>query len=109
LAIASTVFTAILDLGMRRMVAQEILRVLKPGGALLWYDLAWNNPRNPNVRGVSRKELAALFPQLRGEVRSVTLAPPLARAVAPRSWTLATLLAAVPGLRSHRLAVLIKP
>jgi len=109
LAIASTVFTSILAPPMRRKVAQEITRVLQPGGALLWYDFAWNNPRNPNVRAVKRKELASLFPELRGEIRSVTLAPPLARVIAPRSWTLATLMAAIPALRSHLLAVLVKP
>jgi ubiquinone/menaquinone biosynthesis C-methylase UbiE len=109
LVIASTVFTSILAPPMRQRVAQEITRVLLPGGALLWYDFAWNNPRNANVRAVTRKELAQLFPDLRGEIRRVTLAPPLARAVAPRSWALATLMAAIPGLRSHLLAVLVKP
>jgi ubiquinone/menaquinone biosynthesis C-methylase UbiE len=106
LVIASTVFTSILDRHMRRKVASEIVRVLAPGGALLWYDFAVDNPRNPNVRRVTRRELAALFPALRGSVRSVTLAPVLARAVAPHSWTVATLLEAVPFLRTHLVAVL---
>lgn len=108
LVIASTVFTSILDPTMRRLVANEIARVLQPGGALLWYDFAWNNPRNPHVRGVGRSELRALFPGLAGEVRPLTLAPPLARLVTPVSWRLATVLAAVPGLRTHLLAVLVK-
>jgi SAM-dependent methyltransferase len=106
--IASTVFTSILDATMRRLVAGEIQRVLRPGGALLWYDFAWNNPRNPNVRGIGRSELRALFPALSGEIRALTLAPPLARLVAPVSWRLATVLAAIPGLRTHLLAVLKK-
>jgi ubiquinone/menaquinone biosynthesis C-methylase UbiE len=108
LVVASTVFTSILQSTVRRMIAQEINRVLAPGGALLWYDFAVNNPRNKQVRKVGRKELKQLFPQLRGKVESVTLAPPLARLVAPRSWTLATLLEKVPLLRTHLLAVLIK-
>jgi ubiquinone/menaquinone biosynthesis C-methylase UbiE len=56
LVIASTVFTSILDQRVRQMVAREITRVLASGGALLWYDFAFNNPRNPHVRKVDRKE-----------------------------------------------------
>jgi ubiquinone/menaquinone biosynthesis C-methylase UbiE len=108
LAVQSTVFTSILDGSVRRAVADEITRVLAPGGALVWYDMAVNNPRNPNVRGVSRRELGELFPGLRGDVRSVTLAPPLARWCAPKSWLVAEMLEAIPLLRTHILAVLIK-
>jgi hypothetical protein len=43
---------------------------------------------------------------LRGPVRSVTLAPVLARAVALLSWAVATLLEALPFLRRHPIAVL---
>ena len=106
LVVVSTVFTSILDDEVRRDVAQEIQRVLRPGGALLWYDFAVDNPRNPNVRGVPKKELLSLFPELRGAVRRVTLAAPLVRLVAPRSWWLAELLEALPLLRTHLVAVL---
>lgn len=109
LVIASTVFTSILDHSMRRAVAGEIVRVRRPGGALLWYDFKFNNPKNPHVKKVSRDELRKSFPQLRCEIRSVTLAPPLTRFLAPRSLTLATLLSYIPALRTHLLAVLAKP
>ncbi|MEM9598338.1 MAG: class I SAM-dependent methyltransferase [Acidobacteriota bacterium] len=108
LAVASTVFTSILDDGVRRRLAAEIERVLAPGGALLWYDFAMNNPRNPNVRRVTRAELLGLFPALEGPVRRVALAPPLARLVVPRSHRLAGLLEWLPFLRSHLLGVLVK-
>lgn len=108
LVIVSTVFTSILDVSMRKAVASEVTRVIAPGGALLWYDFAVNNPRNPHVKKVGKKELRELFPRLRGRVRSETLAPPLARLVAPRSLLLATLLEAVPLFRTHLLAVLKK-
>jgi len=49
-----------------------------------------------------------LFPALHGPMQSVTLAPPLARVVAPRSWVAATLLEACPWLRTHLMAVLVK-
>lgn len=108
LVISSTLFTSVLDLGVRCLIAGEIVRVLAPGGALLWYDFAFNNPRNPHVRGISRREVRRLFPQLVGKIRSVTLAPPVARLIVPHSWTLASLLEAVPFLHTHLLAALIK-
>lgn len=108
LVVASTVFTSILDLDMRKRVAGEIMRVLAQGGALLWYDFTFNNPHNANVKKVTRKELRLLFPALSGEVKSLTLAPPIARPVARISWTFATMLSAVPFLRTHLLAVLVK-
>jgi SAM-dependent methyltransferase len=108
LIVVSTVFTSILDAGVRLRLAREINRCLAPGGALLWYDFAFNNPRNPQVRAIKRSAIRDLFPSLGGEIRRVTLAPPLARMAAPRSWTLATALEAVPWLRTHLMAVLIK-
>ena len=108
LVIASTVFTSVLDSDLRRRLAAEIYRVLEPGGALLWYDFRVDNPRNPNVRGIGRRELRSIFPQLSGEVRSLTLAPPLTRFVAPWSHWLATTLESLPFLRTHLMAVLVK-
>jgi ubiquinone/menaquinone biosynthesis C-methylase UbiE len=108
LVIASTVFTSVLDPSVRQLLAKEILRVLPIGGALLWYDFAINNPGNSNVRKVDRSELRSLFPQSRRIIKSITLAPPLARFIAPRSWALANMLEAIPFLRTHLIGVLIK-
>ena len=108
LVIVSTVFSSILNPLVRNYLAREVERVIAPGGALLFYDFAVTNPANDQVRGISRGEILRLFPGLRGEVRTVTLAPPLARAIAPWSWTLATCLEAAPFLRTHLLGVLKK-
>lgn len=108
LVVVSTVFSSILDPVVRGLLAREIERVIEPSGGLLFYDFAMNNPANDQVRGIRRAEILRLFPGLRGEVRTVTLAPPLARAIAPWSWTLATCLEAVPFLRTHLAAVLKK-
>ena len=107
--ISSTLFTSVLDPAVRSLIASEIVRVLAPGGALLWYDFAFDNPKNRHVHGIGKSEIKKLFPQLAGKIRSVTLAPPLARLIVPRSWTIATVLEAIPLLRTHLLAVLIKP
>ena len=103
-----TVFTSILDDVMKKHIAAEISRVLKPGGALLWYDYFVSNPSNPNVRGVSRREIVRLFPGFSIFLKRVTLAPPIARAVGPFSTALYRLLSSVPPLRTHYLGFLQK-
>ncbi len=106
LIVCSTVFSSILDEGLRTRVASEMVRVLVRGGAILWYDVAVNNPWNRNLKKVSRPDLVRYFPTLTHQVRSVTLSPPIARRVAPASMSLAVALSAVPVLRTHLLAVL---
>ncbi len=108
LVVTWTVFSSILSDAARTALAAEIVRVLRPGGALLYYDFAWNNPKNAHVRGIGTSEVMRLFPSLRGRVRSATLAPPLARLVAPRSWLIASALDRLPFLRTHRVAALVK-
>jgi SAM-dependent methyltransferase len=109
LALQATMFSSILDAGVRRVVADELGRVVRPGGVVLWYDLRVNNPRNPEVRRIGRDEIAALFPGWRLRLERVTLAPPITRTLAGRADVTARLLAAVPWLRTHYLGVLRKP
>ena len=104
-----TVFTSILDLQLRQNVAREMARVLKPGGVILWYDFRVNNPRNRNVRGIGAAEIHALFPECSVRLRSLTLAPPLARRITPYSWSAARLLETLPFLRTHYLGIIRKP
>lgn len=106
--IISTVFSSILDLSVRETIAREIDRVLMPGGVLLWYDLAVDNPRNKNVKGISKGELRKLFSNFDGVVKRITLAPPLARIVFPRSRSLGSVLSSIPFLRTHLIGSLVK-
>ncbi|HEX3127351.1 MAG TPA: methyltransferase domain-containing protein [Thermoanaerobaculia bacterium] len=106
LVLQSTVFSSILDPGMRRAVAAEMLRVLAPGGAILWYDFFMDNPANPNVRGVRRREIESLFPGCRLELRRATLAPPLARRIVPVSWTAAAVLESLRVFDTHYLGMI---
>ena len=105
----SVVLSSVPDAAMRRRVAAEMRRVARPGGLILSYDLRVPNPANPDVQPLTRGQLRALFPDCPARWRRVTLAPPLSRLVGPRSWLLATLLEAVPFLRTHWLAVLRVP
>jgi SAM-dependent methyltransferase len=105
----STVFTSILDDALAERLARRMWELVRPGGAILWYDFTVNNPRNPDVRGVPGDRVAELFPH--GAMRSwrVTLAPPLGRAVAPLgSWAYRAL-ASIPFLRTHLIAWIVKP
>jgi hypothetical protein len=109
MVVVSTVFSSVLDHDFRALIALEIDRVLTPGGVVLWYDAAVNNPRNNQIGGIGRSKIKNLFPNYGLNVRSVTLAPPISRAVAKFSWTSATFLSNLPFLRTHLLGVLIKP
>lgn len=62
LIMQEVVFTSILDMEMKRKIAKEMLRVLKPTGSIIWYDFRVNNPKNKNVQGIGRKEIVMLFP-----------------------------------------------
>jgi ubiquinone/menaquinone biosynthesis C-methylase UbiE len=103
-----TVFTSILNSQMKKNIAKEMLRVLKPSGIILWYDYHINNPRNPDVKGVKRKEIIELFPNCHFYFKRVTLAPPLTRAIAPYSWLLCYLLEKIPFLCTHYLGIIKK-
>lgn len=74
-------FTSVLRVEMKRQMAREIHRVLVQGGRFLWYDFAYNNPNNPNVRGIRLAEVRELFPGFSIRSRRITLAPPLGRAI----------------------------
>ncbi|HET9228540.1 MAG TPA: class I SAM-dependent methyltransferase [Thermoanaerobaculia bacterium] len=106
LVLQSTVFSSILDGGMRQAVASEMLRVLAPGGAILWYDFFVDNPSNPHVRGVRKREIRALFPGCRVSLRRATLAPPLARRIVPVSWKLASVLESLRVFDTHYFGVI---
>ena len=107
LALAFTLFSSVVDEGARRRVAAEALRVLRPGGVLLLYDF-WINPGNPDVRRLRARHIRELFAGHSIDLRRVTLAPPIARALARWSWLACELLEKIPILRTHYLAVIIK-
>ena len=100
-----TVFSSILDDRMRRAVATEMARVLKPAGAIVSYDFLVARDRR-NTRPIGARELASLFPGFVPDARRVTLFPPLARLLAGRSWAACELLETIPLLRTHELVVL---
>jgi ubiquinone/menaquinone biosynthesis C-methylase UbiE len=103
-----TAFTSMPDAAIRGKAAKEVDRVLKPGGWIVWYDF-WINPTNPAVHPIREAELRGLFPGYLVRVRRATLAPPIARLIAPRSQSVASFLQGLWFLQSHLAAVLTKP
>lgn len=101
-------FSAILDAGFRAAVAREIQRVLAPDGKFLWYDFMFDNPKNPDVMGMKRREIRRLFPGYRMVGRRMILAPPLGRIVARISYPVYHLLAQIRPLCTHYLCILEK-
>ena len=108
LVLQSTVFTSILDQNLKRRVAAEMMRVVKPGGFLLWYDYHVNNPWNTDVKGVKRREIKRLFPGCRVDLQRTTLLPPLARFLAPHFYLGCYLLEKLSLLNTHYLGVIRK-
>ena len=103
-----TVLSSILDEDLARRVTQEAHRVLKPGGAVLWYDFRFNNPFNRNVRGIPKRKIETYFPGYRTRLRTITLLPPLARRLGYFTRFLYPILSAVPFLRTHWCGLLWK-
>jgi ubiquinone/menaquinone biosynthesis C-methylase UbiE len=100
-----TMVSSVLDRAMRRRIAAELIRVLRPGGILLWYDFTVN-PLNRDVAGVPLRELQALFPGAKVRAERVTLAPPITRLVASRLWLACAALESLPWLRTHLIATI---
>jgi ubiquinone/menaquinone biosynthesis C-methylase UbiE len=109
LVMVFTVFSSILDAEVARQVATEIRRVLKPAGAVIWYDFQYNNPRNPNVRGIKQPQVATWFPGFRSYWKTLTVLPPLARRLGAVTAFVYPILAAIPLFRTHLMGVMLKP
>ncbi|TND08096.1 MAG: methyltransferase type 11 [Bacteroidetes bacterium] len=98
----STVFTSILDDDFRRKLAGKMFSMVRPGGIVLWYDFRFDNPKNPDVKKVTREEVKTLFPESPGiRFFNVTLAPPIGRRIGGLYKAVNTLF---PFLRTHLVA-----
>jgi len=108
IVLQSTLFTSVLDSDTRTRIASEMTRVLDQDGCILWYDFHVNNPNNSSVRRVGRSEIHRMFPECHVSLQPITLAPPLARLVAPWSLTLCHVLEAFRPLCTHYIGCIRK-
>lgn len=107
LVLCLTVFSSIQSPAIRKLVADEMRRVLRPGGEALVYDFWVTGWANRDTRPIRLREIHRLFPNADIDARRMTLAPPLARRLG--RWRLTCeLLGRVPMLRTHWLA-LVRP
>lgn len=102
------VFSSILDDSFQEELAQKMWEWLKPGGIIIWYDFHFNNPKNKDVRAVTRRRVRELFPYGKHAFKSVTLAPPISRPLSKISDHLYTIFNIIPFLRTHTLGVIKK-
>jgi ubiquinone/menaquinone biosynthesis C-methylase UbiE len=103
-----TLFSSVPSPAHRAEIGSEIWRVLKPNGFLVSFDYFIANPANPATVGIGKEELRRIFPAADFHFRRVGLAPPLARRIAPFSFSLAQCLEKTAILSGHYLAVTIK-
>lgn len=99
----SVVFSSLLDNSFQEELAARMWAWVKPGGGVLWYDFIYNNPKNPDVRGVSKARVHELFPSENIRMRRLTLAPPISRLVTQIHPALYRIFNVVPLLRTHIL------
>jgi len=105
----SVVFSSLLDDAYQTELAARMWSWVRSDGGILWYDFMYNNPSNPDVRGVSMKRVRELFPDGRYNARCVTLAPPIARRVCRVHPGLYLVFNMLPFLRTHVLCWIQKP
>jgi SAM-dependent methyltransferase len=100
-------FSSVVHPGLRQAIAREMLRVLRPNGRILWYDIRSLRP-NPDLVPIKLAELKSLFPGCSIESRPATLGWRPSHFLAPRSRVAAILMEKLPRTRSHYVA-LIRP
>lgn len=109
LSIAFTLFSSVPDDAIAAGIARELLRITRPGGLILVYDMRRKSPRNPNVHPIKRADIQRWFPGAKLLTRSITLAPPIARRVGGFAPWLYGPLAAIPPLRTHAMTIIRRP
>ena len=90
-------------------MAYRLWLLTNRGGGILWYDFIYNNPRNPDVRGVPLRRIRALFPEGKIHHWKLTLAPPISRRVTRLHPSLYHVFNLFPFLRTHLLCWIQKP
>ena len=105
----SVVFSSLLDNSFQHDLANRMWNWVTPGGGVLWYDFIYNNPSNPDVRGVPVKRVKQLFPMGKMIIRRVTLAPPISRRVVRVHPSFYNIFNFFPFLRTHVLCWIQKP
>ncbi len=108
IVITFTLFSSIKDNKIKEQIASEIYRVLKHDGILCYYDFRYNNPFNKHVKRIRKSEIRKLFPDLKGELKLITLIPLFVRKLGKFNRILYPVLSTFPFLRTHYIGSLVK-
>ncbi len=108
LVMSSVMFSSILNKSLRQSIADEMWRVRKPGGLILFHDFMYSNPQNHAVQGNTYRQILQLFrrPGANFDFRRIVLAPPISRIVAPRAYWIAYTLEQLRILSTHTIGII---
>ena len=106
IVLQATLLSSVPDSDTRQEIAAEMLRVVRPEGLILWYDVVVENPWNSCVHPLHRSEIRQLFPGCSLELHRVGLTSQIARFLAPRSWRASSILSALPPFSTHYLGAI---
>lgn len=108
LVVLSTVLSSVSEPALRSAILADAWRVLRQGGGVLMYEFRVGNPRNPHTTPLRRSGLRRMLPVAPTGLRSLTVAPPLARRLGRTTTWSYPLLSRVPLVRTHNLLVWVK-
>jgi SAM-dependent methyltransferase len=106
IVVQATVFSGVLEHGTRQAIAAEMLRLVRPGGMILWYDVVGENRWNSSVHPLRKADIRRLFPGCVYDLRRSGLSSAIAELLAGRAPRAAALLASLPPLGSHYLGAI---
>ncbi|GIV42155.1 MAG: hypothetical protein KatS3mg034_1465 [Vicingaceae bacterium] len=102
-----TVFSSIHP-DYHQAIADKLIRLLKPGGCIIWYDFHVAKKSN-HLFPIKKQHIRQLFGRHCDiDLKKITLLPPLARKLAPASIDLCHLLEKMKVLNTHYLGIFIK-
>jgi len=101
----ATLFSSVVEPGLQMAIATEMLRVLRPSGVVVWYDMHRVAPSS-NIVPMGADRIHELFRGARIELRPVTLRWWLGQRVPRVSRAIALALQQLPICCSHYLAVI---
>ena len=95
-----TLFSSVLNQSIKLGIANEIRRVLKTSGIIIYYDIRYTSFNN-NVMKLNKNDIFNLFPKMDHDIKAITLIPPFSRLLGDYSKILYPILSSVHILKSH--------
>lgn len=80
------VFSSILDDTVCKNIAQEMIRVLKDDGMIIWYDAYGTQSTSPHTRRFKEKQIKDFFPECRFEFKRIIPHSQISLRLSKYSW-----------------------